>query len=84
VEIVYEDILNKPVETFRKVFAQLDISYTDEIMKHCENLSSKPYNAFSKPRLNKWKEENRVKIERVMPMISEMMETMGYEIQANG
>jgi len=83
VEIVYEDILNKPVETFRRVFAQLDISYSEEIINHCENLSSKPYNAFSKPRLDKWKEENRERIERVIPMISEMMETMGYGSRAN-
>ena len=84
VEIVYEDLLNKPVETFRKVFAQLGISYTNDIRNHCENISSKPYNAFSKPRLNKWKEENRERIERVIPMIGEMMDTMGYGTQVNG
>ncbi len=69
VEIVYEDLLINPVETFSRVFSQLNISFTDEICKHCENLSAKPYNAFSKPRLDKWKEENRERIERVLPMI---------------
>ena len=84
VEIVYEDLLGKPVETFRRVFTQLDISYTDEIRKHCEDLSSKPYNAFSRPRLDKWKEENRERIERIMPMISGIMESMGYGNRADG
>ena len=84
VDIVYEDILDKPVETFSRVFSQLDISFTDEIRKHCENLSGKPYNAFSRPRLNKWKEENRERIERILPMISKMMESMGYGIKING
>ena len=78
VEIVYEDLLGKPVETFRNVFYQLNISFTDKIRKHCENLSSKPYNAFSRPRLDKWKEENRERIERILPMISRMMVTLGY------
>jgi hypothetical protein len=79
VEIVYEDLLGKPVETFSSVFSQLNISFTDDIRKHCENLSSKPYNAFSKPRLDKWKEENRERIERILPMIGRMMATLGYE-----
>ena len=83
VEIVYEDLLGKPVETFRSVFSQLNISYTDEIRKHCENLSSKPYNAFSRPRLDKWKEENRERIERILPMISGIMEGMGYRNRAD-
>jgi hypothetical protein len=84
VEIVYEDLLGKPVETFSSVFSQLNISFTDDIRKHCENLSSKPYNAFSKPRLNKWKEENRERIERIMPMIHGMMETLGYGNREDG
>jgi hypothetical protein len=78
VEIVYEDLLGKPEETFRSVFSRLNISFTDEIRKHCENLSAKPYNAFSRPRLEKWKEENREKIEKILPVISEMMNTLGY------
>lgn len=78
VEIVYEDLLRQPVETFHHVFSQLHISFSNEIRKHCENLSSKPYNAFSRPRLDKWKEENRERIESIIPMISGMMEILGY------
>ena len=84
VEIVYEDLLEKPVETFRSVFSRLNISFTDDIMKHCENLSTKPYNAFSRPRLNKWKEENRERIERIIPLISKMMKILGYENRLDG
>jgi hypothetical protein len=79
VDLVYEDMLKVPVETFERVFAQLGISFTDEIRSHCDDLAAKPYNAFSAPRLEKWKEENRERIERVIPVIAGMMGRLGYE-----
>ena len=80
VEIFYEDILYSPIETFQRVFEQLHLTFSDEIKQHCDNLASKPYNAFSRPRLNKWKEENRECIERITPKISETMRKIGYKI----
>lgn len=79
VEIFYEDILYSPIETFQRVFEQLNLTFSDEIKRHCDNLASKPYNAFSRPRLNKWKEENRERIERITPKISETMRKIGYK-----
>lgn len=80
VEIFYEDILHSPIETFQRIFEQLNLTFSDEIKRHCDNLASKPYNAFSSPRLNKWKEENRERIERITPKISETMCKIGYKI----
>jgi hypothetical protein len=80
VEMFYEDILRDPVETFQRVFEKLDLTFTDEIRHHCSNLSLKPYNAFSPPRLNKWKDENREKIERIIPKIKDTMIRMGFNI----
>jgi hypothetical protein len=80
IEVFYEDIIHSPVETFQKLFEQLNLTFSDEIKRHCDNLASKPYNAFSRPRLNKWKEENRERIERITPKISETMRKIGYKI----
>lgn len=80
VEIHYEDILRSPVETFQKIFEQLEITFSSDIKRHCDTLISNPYNAFSAPRLDKWKEENRVRIERIIPEITEIMIQMGYKI----
>jgi hypothetical protein len=80
VEVFYEDILSRPIETFRELFKGLDISFTDDVKGHCSELLNSPYNAFSPPRLNKWKEENRELIERITPVIQETMMRMGYRI----
>jgi hypothetical protein len=80
VEIFYEDILHSPMETFERVFKQLDLTFSDEIKRHCNNLPSKPYNAFSSPRLNKWRDENRERIERITPKINGTMRDLGYKI----
>ena len=77
-KIHYEDILRSPVETFQKIFEQLEITFSNDIKRHCDTLISNPYNAFSPPRLDKWKEENRVRIERIIPEITEIMIQMGY------
>jgi len=78
IEISYEDILSSPVETFQKVFEQLEIPFAGKAKNHCGELLENPYNAFSTPRLNKWKDENRERIERVMPAIQKTMTRMGY------
>lgn len=84
VEIAYEDLLERPVELFDRVFSQLHLSFTGEINKHCENLSAKPYNAFSQPRLHKWKEENRERIERILSVINGTMKNLGYGERTEG
>jgi hypothetical protein len=80
IEVFYEDILSRPLETFRELYERLDIPFTDDVKEHCKNLLNNPYNAFSPPRLNKWKEENRERIERIIPTIQETMMKMGYRI----
>jgi hypothetical protein len=80
VEMYYEDILRSPVETFHRVFEQLDLPFTGEARDHCNSLLNNPYNAFSPPRLDKWKDENRERIERISPLIEPAMLKMGYEI----
>lgn len=81
IEIRYEDVLNAPVRVFRDVYERLDLPFSGEVRRHCENVVSRPYNAFSRPRLQKWKEENRDKIERILPEIESMMIEMGYETE---
>lgn len=78
VEVFYEDILNDPIKTFKELFQRLDVTFTVDVKEHCRNLLNTPYNAFSPPRLNKWKDENRERIERIIPAIRKTMFRMGY------
>lgn len=78
VEIFYEGILSSPIETFQNVFRQLDLQFDDVMKHHCESMVKNPYNAFSTPRLHKWRDENRERIERILPIISDTMTDLGY------
>jgi hypothetical protein len=80
IEVFYEDILKRPSETFEELFNRLKITYSEGIRNHCTRLLERPYNAFSQPRLHKWKEENRERIERISPVIKDTMIKMGYRI----
>lgn len=79
VEICYEDLLDDPVGVFREAFAQLEVKFTEAVETHCRSVLSRPYNAFSEVRRNKWLEShNRERIEKVLPRVEEIAERMGY------
>lgn len=80
IELFYEDILRSAKTIFGEIYGKLNLSFTDPIRQHCETLTANPYNAFSKPRLEKWKEENPERIGRILPIIKPTMLDMGYEI----
>lgn len=80
-EIFYEDLLKDPVSGFHNAFQSSGLQFTPELQAHCENVLSKPYNAFSEIRLDKWKDgKNREKIEKVMPKVTEIASRMGYNV----
>lgn len=79
VEIFYEDLLTDAVGTFQQVFQKSDIPFDEKMKQFCSKLVQNPFNAFSKPRQDKWKEEHPEKIRKILPAIKEMMEKMGYD-----
>jgi hypothetical protein len=80
-EVHYEDLVKDPVEGFRRAFEAVGLSFDSDLKKHCEKVLSRPYNAFSDIRLDKWRlAENRKRIERVLPGVSEIASEMGYEL----
>lgn len=80
VELFYEDILISATTTFKEIYKKLELTFSDRIKQHCEMLVANPYNAFSKPRLEKWKEENLERIARILPLIKPTMVEMGYKV----
>jgi len=79
VEVFYEDFLRDPVATFRQVFEGCGLAFDSRLQAHCAEVLDIPYNAFSEIRLDKWKDgRNREKIERVLPLVSDVAAEMGY------
>jgi Sulfotransferase family len=80
-EIVYEDLVNDPVGSFRRVFDASELEFTPAIERHCAQVLSKPYNAFSAIGLDKWRhQDNRARIERVLPEVTLVARAMGYSV----
>ena len=79
-ELRYEDILQDPVGVFEAAFSACDIKFDAAIEEHCRTVLSRPYNAFSGIRLNKWCDsEHRERIARVLPALAPLAERMGYQ-----
>lgn len=78
-EIQYEDLVKDPVEGFKAAFESCGLDFTPGLRKHCAQVLSTPYNAFSRIELDKWrKQANRERIERVLPSVVPVMRDMGY------
>lgn len=79
-EIVYEDLVQNPLEAFRAVWDALALHFGPRQEEHCRSVLGRPYNAFSPIRLDKWREQrNRARIERVLRLIDPVAQRMGYE-----
>jgi hypothetical protein len=71
VEVFYEDFLRDPVATFRRVFEGCGLRFDPRIERHCAQVLTTPYNAFSAIRLDKWKDERHSeRVERVLPAVA--------------
>lgn len=80
-ELTYEDILTDPVGSFRRAFDNVGITFTDALRRHCVNVLSNPYNAFSEIRADKWRDGiRRERIERVLPAVADIAARMGYQV----
>lgn len=79
VELTYEDLLKDPVDGFRAAFESCDLTFTPDLQRHCETVLSRPYNAFSEVRRDKWRgSDNRERIEMVLPEVAAVAGVMGY------
>lgn len=80
VEIRYEDLLQDPVQGFKTAFNTIGLEFDDELEKHCQTVLSRPYNAFSEIRLDKWKDGRNVdKVTSVLDSVKETALKMGYK-----
>lgn len=80
VEICYEDLLQDPVQGFKSAFEGLGLEFGDRLQQHCQTVLSRPYNAFSEIRLDKWKDgRNAQKIASVLDSVKDISVEMGYK-----
>lgn len=77
----YEDIFEDPVTMFQNVFKRLQLPFSDELESRCATLNKRPTSIVNgPPKKEKWKSQNPEAIEKILPIIEPMMNTLGYQL----
>jgi hypothetical protein len=80
IRIRYEDIVEKPVETFSTVFERLGISFDERLRALCAGLDRRPTSIVTgPPKKQKWRSHNPEAIEGILERIRPMMQELGYD-----
>jgi sulfotransferase family protein len=76
----YEDVFDRPVEMFRRVFEWLELPFDDAAHARCAALASTPTSIVrGAPKRQKWKEHNPEAIRRILPKIRALQLELGYD-----
>jgi len=76
----YEDVFDRPVEMFRRVFEWLELPFDDAVRARCAALASAPTSIVrGAPKRQKWKEHNPEAIRRILPKIRALQLELGYD-----
>jgi len=78
IHLRYEDLFERPVEMFSEAFAQLGVPFDEQLQQRCAHLQPTSI-VKGAPKKQKWKEHNPQAIERILPMIQAMQQTLGYD-----
>lgn len=79
IRIRYEDILERPVELFQEVFAQLEIPFDRDLRERCASLDRRPTSIVGgPPRQQKWRDRNPDAVANILERIRPMMQELGY------
>jgi Sulfotransferase family len=79
IDLSYEALVAEPVDELRAVYAALDLPFTTEAARYAEKLESNvSRTALTAPAAEKWREENRVEVERVLPLLIPTEVRLGY------
>ena len=79
-EVAYEDLVASPVETAERICGDLGLAFDPAIEEYAAALGNKPSSTtLSAPRPDKWKQQNREPIERILPLTAPIERRLGYE-----
>jgi hypothetical protein len=78
-DVAYEDLVDSPVETSRRLFERLGLAFTREVEEYAAALHRTPGpTALSPPRPGKWREQNPAEIERILPLVARTERRLGW------
>jgi hypothetical protein len=84
IEVRYEDLVTDPEEEVKRVVEFLELPYGSEVRERAAAVQDTPINVVTPPEQGKWKRENPIEIEAILPLIRPTMERLGYEMEEGG
>jgi hypothetical protein len=79
VELAYEDLVASPVDQLRKLFEQVGVDFEREAQRFAAELPHTPGpTALTPPSREKWREQNRAEVERILPLVAPVERRLGY------
>ena len=83
IDVAHEDLIESPVETTRELYERLELEPPNTGRKAAEVLAELGPTALTPAKPQKWREQNRAEIERILPLV-EPVEQRLYGAQAPG
>jgi hypothetical protein len=78
VTIHYEDLVADPGAVLPQIAEFLELDFETNLARFAESLPR--INVVSAPEREKWRHENPEAIERILPLIAPLMQTLGYNL----
>jgi hypothetical protein len=79
VDVFYEELVANPVAELARLYVDLDLTVTDTASQFAaalaENVSATSLTA---PRPDKWREQHRQEVERILPLVAGTEQRLGY------
>jgi hypothetical protein len=81
VEISYEDLVDSPRERSMGLLKRLGLPDDEEVLSYAGAVDHHVTKAVTPPGPDKWRTENPVEIQEIVPLIEPMMARLGYELE---
>ena len=79
VELAYEDLVASPVDELRTLFDRLGVEFGPAAERFAAALPHTPGpTALTPPSREKWREQNRAEVERILPLVAPVERRLGY------
>ncbi len=78
VDVSYEDVVERPEEELERVQRALGLAVAPAVVEFAAELPRTPINVVTPPRREKWRDQNREAIERILPLVEPTERRLGY------
>jgi hypothetical protein len=79
VDVTYEDLLRSPIEELARIYGSLQLEFGPRARRRASELADRPTRtALTRPRADKWREQNAEAIARVLPRLLDLERRLGY------